>query len=246
MEDYTTTNYTYIVDGANTYHDSVNDSAPAYGMLPIGSGANTASPDQLASTISDMAAGIPDWVNMHTEVFVNNNNPDSGTSAVATAKADFSGEFVAPALATNLIIEYDFGFLMDIEGRAVNAFVEQNSNISFMISGGEYLSPTYFNPLAGFSNAYISVFDENSDSAAGSDAQSYTIPITPGEIYEVSAHLDRYANMQGNAVAIGLTDLNYGMSVEVAVAPEPVSSALFVVGAATLVFSSYRRKKRVS
>ncbi|MEW6715431.1 MAG: PEP-CTERM sorting domain-containing protein [Nitrospirota bacterium] len=51
--------------------------------------------------------------------------------------------------------------------------------------------------------------------------------------------------MQGNAVAMGGTDLNYGMSVEVAVAPEPVSSALFVVGAAALGFNGYRRRKRV-
>ncbi len=246
-EDYTVEDYTSIGD---YQYDIASDA----GMLPILANATSFGPDQLEDAYSDISAqiygGITDSVTMSTSAFVDNMDPDNTISAMSTARSAFDGTFVAPAFATNLIIDSVIDVTQAyVEGFDANAYAYQHTYVSYMISGGEYSSQTFYYPLS--TNGYSSVSVSGQNTANGTDiwdAQTYYIPITAGNTYNISALSVQRAYVEGYATAEGVADLTYSMSVEVGtpIVPEPVSSALFVVGAATLGYSGYRRRKRVS
>jgi hypothetical protein len=190
------------------------------------------------SSISGVPAGYEMY--LHTEA---DNSLSTDSYSRATAYAFFNGGFIA----NGSVLEISYSYSYDIYAEAIDPDAYAYNDIWAYLQvwevSGEY-APVY-SEYSHYEKELVSDFVEAYDSEAYSSSDSGTntisIPVTPGVKYKVwlQAGESAYAG-DGNAMA-GARSLTF--TYDFTVVPEPVSSILFVTGAATLGVS-YRRKRK--
>ncbi len=266
-QDYNVSTNVDAVDGAGGggLSGSDGDSANYVVDLPIGASSNVTPGNQVASASSSISSIGVDSFNMYTGAYSWSEGSESDSfvsTASASASASFDGTFNVPLFAEPLVdepifpiiedmrltVNYDLFYDMSVESYDDFSYAMHATEVYFVVSGGDLLGDVYVDALASLESQNIEAYGIDGSIETGPLSGSFSIDVTSGFSYNISVNIMEEVEAEFNAEAGAFsTNMNVGMAVApVAVVPEPISSALFIVGAATLGISGYRRRNRVS
>ncbi|MCD4780073.1 MAG: PEP-CTERM sorting domain-containing protein [Candidatus Omnitrophica bacterium] len=167
--------------------------------------------------------------------------PSTGSDAMARATGTFDASFTATQ--SLFIFDYDLEYSISALGTSSVVDFESLSSNDVMINLSVYSNTTeeayYYDELL-----LASVVAVGDTGGAISDGNiltgSISVPVQVGDNISVILELSEDARAEFASEAGNNTlTLNYSM----AVAPEPISTVLFLAGGATFGFGAYRRKR---
>lgn len=227
-------------DGAEYYDNFDDDGAENPFELPINSSTWVAGESQYAEGMSEI------WENetgfgMYVHAYADNWDPDPSTYAYVSAEATHWMR-IDQAADSYLQISYDFQYDLFAESYEAGASAYHQIAVYLYVYGSE---GSLYDDAILFDR--VDALNIGDDSKYFADSGTIYVPITVGNWYNVGLMVDETAYAAGDAFAgMDEGELNsLYFDYEVTVVPEPVSSALFLVGAATLGYRSFRKKRTI-
>lgn len=236
-EDYAVTSNAAWWDDFNNIGDNqwVSDAAgPLSGTITATASTNNPFFTQSASAYSEYTQTGVDSYYVNVNTFSQDAFwfPELTSDAWAQSDARFEGNFIAQQPVFRF--DYSYSYSIFAEGTGSSSSASNNALFSIGVYDGENI--LYTDGIV-WAEVLATGAQTVSDSDSGSGTIMVNVPI--GHDIFVQIHTSENAFAEYGTAGTNSLSVNYSMTV----APEPVSSTLFIIGGATLIGRRYIRRK---